>query len=165
MSATLRIAREADLPAIVEIYNATIAHRTATADLEPVSVQSRRAWFHEHTPEHHPLWVAERSGRVLGWVSLQPFHARCAYRTTAEVSVYVQASEQRTGVGRALVRHAIEAAPGLGLRTLVALVFGHNAPSLTLFAKLGFAPWGELPAVAELDGVERDLVLLGLRVA
>ena len=40
---TLRDATEADLPAIVEIYNATIPGRMVTADLEPVTVESRRA--------------------------------------------------------------------------------------------------------------------------
>ena len=38
---TLRDATEADLPAIVEIYNATIAGRMVTADTSPVTVESR----------------------------------------------------------------------------------------------------------------------------
>ncbi len=47
---TIRDAVEADLPAIVEIYNAAVPGRLATGDLDPVSVQSRQAWFREHTP-------------------------------------------------------------------------------------------------------------------
>jgi len=43
-----RAATEADLPAIVEIYNSTIPGRMVTADLEPVTVESRRAWFQAH---------------------------------------------------------------------------------------------------------------------
>jgi L-amino acid N-acyltransferase YncA len=43
-------------------------------------------------------------------------------------------------------------------------VVGHNEPSLRLFAALGFERWGTLPRVARLDGVERDLALLGRRV-
>ncbi len=41
----LRPATEADLPAIVAIYNATIPGRMVTADTEPVSVDSRQPWF------------------------------------------------------------------------------------------------------------------------
>jgi len=67
-------------------------------------------------------------------------------------------------VARALLTRAAERAPALGLATLVAFVFGHNTPSLALFERNGFARWGTLPRVARLDGVERDLVLLGRRL-
>jgi phosphinothricin acetyltransferase len=43
-------------------------------------------------------------------------------------------------------------------------VFGHNEASLALFESFGFRRWGDLARVAELDGIERDLVILGLRV-
>ena len=55
----IRDAHEADLPSIVEIYNASIPGRAATADTEPVTVQSRRQWFAEHDPSSRPLWVLE----------------------------------------------------------------------------------------------------------
>jgi phosphinothricin acetyltransferase len=56
----IRDATAADLPAIVDIYNSTIPSRMVTADLEPVSVASREAWFADHSPERWPLWMAER---------------------------------------------------------------------------------------------------------
>jgi L-amino acid N-acyltransferase YncA len=163
-SDTPRLATPRDLPEVVRIYNQTIDSRMATADLEPVSIESRRAWFDEHTAERHPLWVSERDGRVVGWAGVQPFHARAAYHATAELSVYVDAAARRAGVGRQLVAHAIAEAPALELHTLIGLVFGHNAPSLALLSALGFQRWGVLPRVAELDATERDLVFLGLRV-
>jgi L-amino acid N-acyltransferase YncA len=43
-------------------------------------------------------------------------------------------------------------------------VFGHNEPSMRLFGGFGFTAWGTLPRVAVLDGVERDLVILGRRL-
>ncbi len=159
----IRLAAEADLPAIVAIYNAAIPGRLVTADTEPVTVESRRPWFAAHGPRRHPLWVLETAGTVVGWLGLEAFYGRPAYHATAEVSVYVAPDRRRRGVGRALLAHALGAAPGLGLRTLLAFVFAHNAPSLTLFAAHGFAEWGRLPRVAELDGVERDLAILGRR--
>ena len=41
----IRDALEADLPAIVEIYNEAIRGRISTAQLEPVSVEQRQPWF------------------------------------------------------------------------------------------------------------------------
>ncbi|HEU4371278.1 MAG TPA: GNAT family N-acetyltransferase [Methylomirabilota bacterium] len=161
---SIRDARESDLPRIVSIYNEAIPGRRATADTEPVSVVSRQPWFHEHTPDRRPLWVAERDGLVVGWLSFQSFYGRPAYAATAEVSVYVGGEAQRGGVARRLLARAIERAPGLGLATLVAFVFGHNEPSVRLFEAHGFTRWGHLPRVARLDGREADLLILGRRV-
>lgn len=160
----LRDAVMADLPAIVEIYNSTVPGRMVTADPEPVSVESRRGWFLEHGPERYPLWVAEVGGEIAGWLSFEPFKTRPAYRATAEVSVYVSKDHRRRGVGRRLLEEAIRRAPDLGFRTLTASVFAHNAPSIGLFEGFGFERWGFYPRVAELDGIERGLVVLGLRL-
>jgi phosphinothricin acetyltransferase len=160
----IRDAVRADLPRIVEIYNAAIPGRMATADLEPVAIESRIAWFSDHSPAHRPLWVGEDGGRVLGWLSFQSFYGRPAYQATAEVSIYVAPEAQRTGCGRALLGEAIRRAPEFKLETLLGFIFGHNAPSLGLFRAFDFETWGHLPRVAELDGIKRDLMILGRRV-
>jgi L-amino acid N-acyltransferase YncA len=164
MALGIRDARETDLGRIVAIYNEAIPARRATADTEPVSPASRQAWFREHTSERRPLWVAEREGAIVGWLSFQSFYGRPAYAATAEVSLYVSGMAQRAGVGRQLLAHAVERAPGLGLATLLAFVFGHNEPSVRLFEAHGFARWGHLPRVARLDGDDADLLILGRRV-
>jgi len=162
---TVRDAAESDLPAIVAIYNAAIPGRLATADTEPVTVAQRLPWFREHEPAARPLWLAVDGTRTLGWLSFQPFYGRPAYRATAELSIYVSPAHQRRGIALALLTRAVAEAPRLGLRTLLGFVFGHNVPSLTLFERLGFERWALLPRVAELDGVERDLVIVGRRVS
>ena len=160
----IRDAREYDLDSIVGIYNAAIPGRLATADTEPVSVESRRAWFRDHDAARHPLWVAERNGRVAGWLSVSAFYGRPAYAATAELSVYVDPAVQRGGVASGLLQHALDRAADLALRTYLGFIFAHNARSLALFRKFGFEQWGRLPRVAVLDGVERDLMILGRRL-
>ena len=156
------VARRADLDSIVAIYNASIPGRMATADTSPVTVEQREGWFAEFDPTRRPLWVStDDAGVVLAWLSLRSFYGRPAYHETVEVAVYTAPVAQRRGLARNLLRHALQHAPGLGIRTLLAFIFGHNRPSLTLFAREGFATWGTLPGVAELDGVRRDLVILG----
>lgn len=161
---TIRDAVESDLPALVEIYNAAIPGRLATGDLEPVSVGSRLAWFRAHAPGSHPIWLLEIGGAVAGWLSFQPFYGRAAYRATAELSIYVAPEHQRKGVGRLLLADAVRRAPSLGIKTLVGFIFAHNEPSLHLFEGLGFQRWGLLPGVADFEGAERDLVIVGLRL-
>ncbi|MGH7780909.1 MAG: GNAT family N-acetyltransferase [Candidatus Binataceae bacterium] len=161
----LRDATEADLPTIVAIYNSAIAGRMATADLEPVMVELRRSWFEEHNPKSRPLWVLAKGAQVVAWLSFQPFYGRPAYQATSEVSVYVAPRHHRKGYARRLVGEAVKRAPGLELKTLLAFIFGHNDPSIALFRSFGFKTWAHLPAVAALDGIERDLLILGRRVA
>jgi phosphinothricin acetyltransferase len=161
----IRDAVEDDLSEIVEIYNSTVPSRLVTADTDPVTVEGRLSWFREHDPGRRPLWVAEEAGRIVGWLSLGDFYdGRPAYHATAEVGVYVREGFRGGGVGRRLVEEALRRAPDLGISTLTAGAFGHNEPSLGLFEGFGFERWARFPRVAELDGVERDLVVLGLRV-
>jgi phosphinothricin acetyltransferase len=164
--APIRFAQPADLPAIVAIYNAAIPGRMATADTAPVTAASREAWFAEFDPARRPLWVLTDmvSDTVLGWLSLRSFYGRPAYAATVEAGVYAHPAAQRRGIGKSLLHHALAASPSLGIRTVLAFVFAHNAPSVALFEGAGFAAWGLLPRVAELDGVERDLAILGRRI-
>ena len=54
----VRDATSEDLEEIVGIYNSTISSRVATADTEPVSVESRREWLLDRH-ERRPVWVAD----------------------------------------------------------------------------------------------------------
>ena len=162
---SIRIARRDDLPRIVEIYNATIPSREVTADIEPVSVESRIPWFEAHQPERRPLWVAEHGDGVEGWLSISTFYGRPAYDATAEVSVYVAASRRRSGLGSVLLRHALAQAADLRIDIFIGFIYRHNAPSLRLFHRHGFERWGLLPGVAVLDAVPRDVVIVGRRLA
>lgn len=159
-----RTARREDLPLIVAIYNATVASRMVTADTEPVSVDSRIRWFEEHLPSSRPLWVVEAQDGIAAWLSFSSFYGRPAYHRTAELSVYVHEAHRQRGLGRYLLTQALREAPALEIDTLLGFIFGHNLPSLALFEAFGFSRWGVLPRVAVLDGIERDLVIVGRRV-
>jgi phosphinothricin acetyltransferase len=157
----IRDAVQSDLPAIIDIHNAAICGRMATAQVDPVSVEDRLPWFREHSPASHPLWVAEKEGLLAGRLSFHPFLPRSAYRGAAEISVYVSENFRRVRVGRALLEKAIAYSPSLGINVLAGCIFGHNEPSLRLFEQHGFSRWGFLPRTALVDGVARDLVIVG----
>jgi L-amino acid N-acyltransferase YncA len=160
----IRDAVEADLPAIVEIYNEGIRGRISTAQLEEVSVEQRRLWFLGHSADRHPLWAAEIDGRIAGWFSFHSYITRAGYRPTAEISVYVSNEFRRRGVGTGLLEKAIAHSPGLGLTALIGNIFAHNEASLRLFERSGFERWGFLPRVTLVDGAERDVIVMGRHV-
>jgi len=164
MPMKIRDAVDSDLPAIVDIYNAAVATRIATAQLEPVTFEERRDWLKEHSPDRHPFWVLEIDGQVAGWLTIKPFIPRCAYKGTVELSVYVDQKFRRCGVARALLEEVISRAASFGINAMVGLIFAHNKPSLRLFEQLGFERWGLLPRIARLDEIERDLAIMGRQV-
>ena len=169
----IRLAAIDDLPRIVEIYNQSIAGKQATADLQPVSVVDRQAWFDAHTG-NRPLVVAQTScetssqnslGEIVGWGSLSDLYARPAYHISTEISIYVADEAKGQGVGKALVNYLIQVAPSCGVQQVVALIFAHNTPSLAMFGKLGFEPWGKFKQVCDMNGFIADVVILGKSVA
>ncbi|MDQ8043801.1 MAG: N-acetyltransferase family protein [Solirubrobacteraceae bacterium] len=160
----IRVARLPDLTPIVGIYNASIPSRRSTADLEPVTVESRTAWFVMHAPDHRPIWVADLDGEVQAWLSFSDYYGRPAYDSTVEVGVYVAPEAQGRGLGGRLLEHAIAAAPALGVRTLLWITFAINGGSVQLAHRYGFRRWGLLPRVTELEGERKDIEILGLEL-
>lgn len=151
-----------DLPEIVDIYNSTIASRMVTADTELVSVASKEKWFYDHNPIDRPLWIIRNENMdLIGWVSFQSFYGRPAYQKTAEISIYLASSQRGKGYGKRVLRDCLEKAPALNIHTILAYIFGHNTPSLSLFQGFGFEEWANLKDIAELDGVKRSLIILG----
>jgi L-amino acid N-acyltransferase YncA len=160
-----RYAKIHDLEAIVQIYNSTIASRMVTADTTPVTVESRIEWFNKHTTDKRPLWVMEENGQVRGWIAFHSFYGRPAYESTVEISIYLHEEIRGKGWGKKVLAFAVEEARKLNVKTLLGYIFAHNVPSLVLFEKFGFVEWAHLPNIAVLDGVERSLKILGLRIA
>jgi L-amino acid N-acyltransferase YncA len=162
---TVRDATPSDLPAIVAIYNSIIPGRMATADLDPITVESRIPWLQAHDFARRPVWVAEDAGVVIAWLSFDIFYPRAAYDGTAMIAIYVDEARRGSGLGKMLLTRAIAHAPTIGIRVLLGYIFAHNEPSLKLFAKFGFDRWAHLPGVTRLDGIDRDVVIMGKRVA
>lgn len=160
----MRIATERDLQEIVAIYNSTVATRQSTADTSEVSVASRHEWFQQHDPQKRPLLVHEADGKVVAWVSFQSFYGRPAYDHTVEMSIYISPEHRGKGLGRLLLEESLERMQRLSIKNVVCFIFSHNTPSLKLFKSFGFEEWGRLPDVAEMDGKEYSLSIIGKRV-
>jgi phosphinothricin acetyltransferase len=161
----IRFAQIDDLPAIVDIYNQSIPSKQSTGDTEPLQVEDRLAWFGEHRPDEHPIFVAEVEGQVVGWCSLSVYRpGRAALRFTSEISYYIAIPYHRQGIGTALIEHALAACPALQIRHLFAIVLEGNQASLKLLEKIGFAQWGYLPRVANFDGKEVGHLYYGRHV-
>jgi L-amino acid N-acyltransferase YncA len=162
---TIRDANPADLPAIVEIYNASIPSGRSTADTSPISVDDRIEWFKQFDPNKRPIWVAEEDGKIVGCIYLSWFYAgRPAYDATAEISTYIAPDYQGRGLGTLLKEKMIAACPRLGVKNLISMYFDHNEASERLNERLGFQCVGHLPEIADVFGEKRGLKIGLLRI-
>ena len=71
---------------------------------------------------------------------------------------------QGKGLGNYCLDYAIKQCPALNITSLTGFIFGHNEPSLKLFYKHGFEKWAHMPQIADMEGILRDLIILGKKV-
>jgi L-amino acid N-acyltransferase YncA len=158
MRLEVRDLRSDDWPEVARIYEEGIETGNATFETE---VPSWEAWEAAHLPAHR--LVAERDGRVSGWIALLPVSSRPCYAGVAEVSVYVSEEARSQGVGRELLAAAIESSERGGIWTLQTSVFPENEPSLRLLRRFGFREVGVRERIGRLHGIWRDTVLVERR--
>lgn len=133
----IRPATDADLRAILDIYNEQVLNSTATFDLEPRTMEAQREWVKQFEGPY-VLLVAEEGGEVVAWGCLHPFGGKPGYRFSTENSVYVRVDRRRGGLGRVMLEALIEAGRTNGFHTIISRIAGDNPASVTLHAELGF---------------------------
>ncbi|MGC9541056.1 N-acetyltransferase family protein [Streptomyces sp. UG1] len=147
-------------------------------DEEELSLLDRRTWsplhavmprpqppyppfFDErHAPDDH--LVAELDRRIVGYIRLAFSTPLASNAHVRQIQGLAVADEARgRGVGRALVRAAVEEARRRGARRLTLRVLGHNTPARKLYESEGFVVEGVLPEEFFLDGRYVDDVIMG----
>jgi len=159
---TLRLATEADLPAINEIYNYYVHRSTCTYQLEPETLEARTSWFHNHPPDKYPVTVAELDGQIVGWGSLSKFRDRAAYDPTVEASVYIRHDLHRRGLGRLLLTDLIQRARAAGFHSLLGGASADQTASLALQESLGFTRIAHFKEVGYKFNRRLDVVFMQL---
>lgn len=106
----LRRATIEDLPEIIKIYNEAIKDGISTADSKIVTVEDKLEWFHSHASTR-PILVKEYHGRIIAWISVQPFYANLlAYNHSARINIYIDKNFQGKKLGQQFLSEAIDQA-------------------------------------------------------
>jgi ribosomal protein S18 acetylase RimI-like enzyme len=152
--------------------------RAVLDDEEALGRLDRTTWSYQHAvtpppqPPYDPFFrdhcgpdnhlVAELDGRLVGYVRLGFPTPLAANAHVRQIRGLVVAEEARgKGVGRALVRAAVDEARGLGARRITLRVLGHNTQARKLYESEGFVVEGVQPEEFCLDGRYADDVLMG----
>ncbi|MET7651340.1 GNAT family N-acetyltransferase [Streptomyces sp. NPDC005486] len=154
----IRTARSADAEALALVDRLTWSHVHAVM---PEPEPPYNPFFDErHIPEDH--LVAELDGRVIGYVRLGlPTPLACNAHVRQIQGLAVLDEGRGRGVGRALIRAALDEARRQGARRITLRVLGHNAPARKLYESEGFVVEGVLPEEFLLGGEYVDDVFMG----
>lgn len=161
----IREATEADLAALLAIYNDEVACGTATFDTVAREGEAARAWLAAHNVDNHPLLVGVEDDAVVGYASLSTYNPKLAYSTTVELSVYVARGSRGHGVATGLMGAVLDRArrdPGTHL--VVSLITHGNEASVRLHERFDFSYAGTLHEVGEKFGRLLDVDFYELRV-
>ncbi len=161
MTYQFRNAHITDLPYIVEVYNSIIPLGNVTADLFPVTTEDWTPWFQQHQSPLRPIYILQMDGFDCGWMSFSDYKARTAYNITAEISIYLAEEHRGKGWAHHFIEMGLSMLKAKGLKNVMAVIYADNIASVALFKKLGFTQWGLLPAVCNVKGVLKDVVILG----
>ncbi|GIK84718.1 MAG: hypothetical protein BroJett026_01990 [Betaproteobacteria bacterium] len=163
---TIRPAERDDPPAPVAIDDASIPGRMPAADTGAATVAPRAPWAAAFDPPRRPRALIQDAARTpKGWRSPRTFDAPPACEATVVVGAGTVPPARRGGRAQHLAAHALAACPSWRIRTLLASLFAHDAPSFAPLAGPGFVRRGLPPRVADLDGLQRDLAIRGPRLA
>ena len=156
----VRDAVEADLHAILEIYNFAILNETSVWNDDISDLADRSRWWKQRTSDGFPVFVADLDGIVVGYGTFGVFRHNQGYRFTVEHSIYVTSSVQRRGVGSVLLTRLIAEARRMNKHAIVGGIASDNVASIALHQRFGFVETGRMPQVGFKFGRWLDLVLM-----
>lgn len=143
ITAEIRDARLDDLPRLTEIYNHYVTQTPITFDVEPFTVEDRRAWFDEHPAVGpHRLLVAIDDGVVAGYATSSSFRQKRAYETSVETSVYCAPEATGRRLGAALYERLFHVLKTEDVHRAYAGVALPNDASVSLHGRFDFRQIG-----------------------
>lgn len=159
----IRFAKEADLPAVLEIYGPYVKNTAVSFEYTVPTLEEFTARFRAVTVQF-PWLVWEGEGRVLGYCyACAPFD-RAAFSWCAEPSVYLAPEAHRRGIGKALYLALEKLLTIQGYQVLYAIVTTDNAPSIAFHQALGYYPLASFPDCGFKQGAWHGITWLEKRL-
>jgi phosphinothricin acetyltransferase len=155
----IRLATPGDGKAFANIYRPAVEHSAASFELEaPDGAEMERRV--ERVIQRTPWLAFETHGQILGYAYAGKHRERPGYQWSVEVSAYVAAEAQRTGIGRALYTSLIAILIHQGFVNAYAGITLPNPGSLALHTAVGFAPVGVYAGIGYKHGAWHDVIWL-----
>lgn len=156
----IRPAFEADLPALLTIYNDAVINTTAIWNDNLSDLFGRRTWWQQRMEAGFPVLTAQLGDACVGYATYGTFRPNDGYRHSRELSVYVDSAHRGQGIASALMQALEDHARAHDVHVLVGGIEASNTASIALHEKHGFIQTGRLPQVGRKFDRWLDLVLM-----
>ncbi len=133
----IRHAETDDCAALARIYNHYVANTTITFEELAVTADDMAARVSEAASSSLPFLVALSDDEVVGLAFATKWKGRCAYRFTAEISVYVDVARRGQGVGSRLYDSLFPLLQARGVHVVIGGIALPNEESVRLHQKFG----------------------------
>lgn len=133
----IRLATEADIPAILGIYAPYIENTAVSFEYSVPTLEEFTGRFRDIT-SRFPWLVWEENGRILGYAYASLPFGRAAYRWVAASSIYLAPEACGNGLGRKLYAALEAILQDLGYRKTYAIITSDNPGSLRFHEHVGF---------------------------
>lgn len=133
----IRDANPNDAEPIARIYNHYIEKTIITFEEMPIFAEAMRSRI-ETITERLPWHVFEIDGRLAGYAYASEWNGRCAYRYSAESTVYLDSDEAGKGIGTQLYRHLLSELESRSFHSVIGGIAILNPASVALHEKCGF---------------------------
>ena len=159
----IRIATEADIPAMLEIYGPYVENTTFSFEYDVLCRKTFLQRFYTYTTQF-PWLVWEEEGRILGYAYGSAPFERAAYRWCAEPSIYLHPDAQGRGIAQRLYQALEWILAEQGYQILYALITQENTRSLRFHEKMGYRTVAVLPDCGFKQGRWLGLVWMEKRI-
>lgn len=133
----IRPAAAGDAAAIARIYNHYVASTIITFEEQAVSIEEMTGRILEIGAASLPWLVAEQEGRTVGYAYASKWKGRCAYRFSAESTIYLDPDFMGLGYGTKLYERLFAMLRERGMHAVIGGVALPNPASVALHEKLG----------------------------
>ena len=103
----IRTAKKEDTGRLLEIYDYYVRNTAVSFEYETPSYDEFAGRM-EHALNKYPYLVIVKDGRIEGYAYAGPFKTRAAYGWSCEISIYLDRSARKCGLGR-MLSEALEA--------------------------------------------------------
>lgn len=159
---TLRPFQWSDVPAITAIYRHYVDNTAITFDTEAPDETAIAEKYAGLTRLGHPVIIAEKAGRTVGYAYASFYRPRAAYRFTCEDSLYLDPAETGRGLGKAMLNELLAQSRAFGFKQMLAVITADTANSIAIHEKFGFRRVGYYEQVGLKFDRWHDIVHLQL---
>ena len=133
----VRSATAADADAVAGIYNHYINETVVTFEEESISSSEIAKRMGLVWSASLPWLVADSGGKVAGYAYASKWNGRCAYKFSAEITVYLAPTQVRRGIGSLLYHQLFSILRERGMHAVIGGIALPNDGSVGLHEKFG----------------------------